>query len=196
MVKTIMNDNVLNKIISVLNYLIIALLLLTSIYLFQSNTRLKKQLMGVVAETNTTTKTDTIWRTVHHTDTVPRETIKEKVIERLDTIYIDPILPDDTTTAAVGVPLQLVRRTYEGTTKDSTSQARWRAEIKGYDLNGYPRLERMDIDVTTPHTTTTVTKTITKKKRWNANIGIGAGVGITTKKPDVYVGLNIGYSVY
>ena len=60
---TSMNDNILNKIISVLNYVIIALLLALSVILFRQNGRLREALAReAIAETNTTSKTDTIWK--------------------------------------------------------------------------------------------------------------------------------------
>lgn len=201
-----MNDNVLNKIISILNYIIILALLLTSIFLFRQNGILKEELAReLIAETttNTATKTDTIWRTVAIHDTVPKIIKKEKVIERLHTIYIDPILPDDTTTAVVGVPLQVVRKTYEGTTKDSATNTKvsWEANVEGYSLDDeYPRLSRMDVtlEIPQPHTTTTqvTTNTITKRKRWNLQIGAGAGYGVVNKKPDLYVGIQGGYTIF
>ena len=202
MVKTIMNDNALPKIISILNYVVIALLLALSIILFRQNGRLKEELAReLIAETNTTTKIDTIWRTVHHTDTVPKIIKKEKELIRIDTIRVPSA--DSTSGGGSGViPLQLVGQTYRGEHKDSATNSKvsWEADVEGYSLgdDGYPRLRRMDMtmDIPQPHTTTTVTNTITKKKRLNFQIGVGVGYGLATKKPDIYTGVSVGYSIY
>lgn len=42
------------------------------------------------------------------------------------------------------------------------------------------------IDKTTPQ----------KQKKWLITPSIGAGYGLTTQKPDIYVGISIGYKIF
>lgn len=75
------------------------------------------------------------------------------------------------------------------TTTDSTSN--YVIDINAVKLNWY-RLRMMKNDTITINTTTV--KTITAPKSgFHYGIGVGAGYGFINRKPDIFVGLTIGY---
>ena len=62
-----------------------------------------------------------------------------------------------------------------------------------------PQLKNLDIRLKTMRVDnyTTIEKpTIYKQPKWSVNIGIGGGYGIINKKPDIYVGVTLGYNIW
>ena len=126
--------------------------------------------------------TVTLWDTIH--DSVPKlvyqeipKYIKEKPIEWHDTVRLQDTLYI-TKEGDVVVPIS--RKVY---TDDST----YRAVVSGYKAN----LDEMDVY----RKNTVVTNTITKTKRWNIGVMGGLGYGVTSKTPDVFLGVGLVYNI-
>lgn len=76
------------------------------------------------------------------------------------------------------------------TTTDSTSN--YIIDINAVKLNWY-RLRMMKNDTITINTTTVKAITSPSKGGFYYGLGVGAGYGVFTRKPDIFVGLTLGY---
>lgn len=72
--------------------------------------------------------------------------------------------------------------------KEYTDSQTYRAVVTGYD----PKLE--EIEVYRENTEITIRKK--EKQRWGVGVQAGAGVGLTTRKPDLYIGLGASYNLW
>ena len=62
-----------------------------------------------------------------------------------------------------------------------------------------PRLNNLDIRLKTMRVDnyTIIEKTTPQKQRkWAIQPSVGIGYGLTTRKPDIYVGISIGYKIF
>lgn len=80
---------------------------------------------------------------------------------------------------------------------------RYNAYVSGYDINdeGMPSLDSINVHTSHKniHTIEYVTKTIKmpqKQNKWSIQPSVGIGYGLTTQKPDIYVGISIGYKIF
>lgn len=155
--------------------------LITSItFLLYNNHELKKEIITVEkpivkVETKVETKTDTIYRTI----TKPQ--FLTQTIIRTDTIKQDSVLP-------------IVQRDYITAINTDSVSGEIKAVVSGYN----PQLDTLQYNLHIP--TKTITNEITvesvryKQKHWNWGVTAGFGYGITTKRPDLFIGLGVQYS--
>ena len=152
--------------------------------------------MGKCSRTEIQTKveTDTVFQeridTIHLTHTVTRYRPQPT---RTDTIFIT-----DAQTQGVA---QHIKKTYEvdslhiDTTSKPHGMVSYHLLVRtdNYDVDSIAL--RFNVDYPKIIQTQTITKTITKKKHWNYGIQTGIGYGIYNRKPDLYIGVGIGYSI-
>lgn len=118
---------------------------------------------------------DTIYIT--HTDTLPvlRTEVHTKYVSI--PVYRDSIVTDS-------VKLEVVQRTYSD---DST----YTAYVSGVSVDSLPRLDSISVRQRTILIDHEIERTITKKRPLTFGLQTGAGYGITTKKPDIYIGIGL-----
>ena len=118
---------------------------------------------------------DTIYIT--HTDTLP--VLKTEVHTKYVSIpvYRDNIVTDS-------VQLEVVQRTYSD---DST----YTAYVSGVVVDSFPRLDSISVTQRTILIDHEIERTIIKKRPLTFGVQGGAGYGITTKKPDIYIGIGL-----
>ena len=118
---------------------------------------------------------DTIYIT--HTDTLPvlRTEVHTKYVSI--PVYRDSIVTDS-------VQLEVVQRTYSD---DST----YTAYVSGVAVDSFPRLDSISVRQRTILIDHEIERTITKKRSLTFGVQGGAGYGITTKKPDIYIGIGL-----
>ena len=157
---------------------------------------LLSMVMGKCSKTEIKTKveTDTVFQeridTIHITHTVTRYRPQPT---RTDTIFIT-----DTQTQGVA---QHIKKTYEvdslqiDTTSKPHGMVSYHLLVRtdNYDIDSIAL--RFNVDYPKIIQTQTITKTVTKKKHWNYGIQTGFGYGIYNRKPDLYIGVGIGYSI-
>ena len=145
-------------------------------------------------EIKTKVETDTVFQeridTIHLTHTVTRYRPQPT---RTDTIFVT-----DTQTQEVA---QHIKKTYEvdslhiDTTCTPPASVNYHLLVRtdNYDVDSIAL--RFNVDYPKIIQTQTITKTITRKKHWNYGIQTGFGYGIYNRKPDLYIGVGIGYSI-
>ena len=155
--------------------------LITSIaFILYNNHQLKKEIIEiekpiVKVETKIETKTDTIYRTIS------KPTYLTETIIRTDTIKQDSVLP-------------MVRRDYITSINTDSVSGEIKAVVSGYNAV----LDTLSYRLTIP--TKTITNTVEtqitkyKQKHWNWGATAAFGYGITTKRPDLFIGLGVQYS--
>lgn len=118
---------------------------------------------------------DTIYIT--HTDTLPvlRTEVHTKYVSI--PVYRDSIVVDS-------VQLDVVQRTYSD---DST----YTAYVSGVAVDSFPRLDSISVTQRTILIDHEVERMITKKRKITVGLQTGAGVGITTRQPDIYIGIGL-----
>ena len=145
-------------------------------------------------EIQTKVETDTVFQeridTIHLTHTVTRYKPQPT---RTDTIFVT-----DTQTQGVA---QHIKKTYEvdslqiDTTSKPHGMVSYHLLVRtdNYDVDSIAL--RFNVDYPKIIQTQTITKTVTKKKHWNYGIQTGFGYGLYNRKPDLYIGVGIGYSI-
>lgn len=118
---------------------------------------------------------DTIYIT--HTDTLPvlRTEVHTKYVSI--PVYRDSIVTDS-------VQMEVVQRTYSD---DST----YTAYVSGVAVDSFPRLDSIRVTQRTILIDHEVERTITKTRPLTFGLQTGAGIGVTTKKPDIYIGIGL-----
>lgn len=121
------------------------------------------------------TKTDTIYKTIS------KPIYLTETVIRTDTIKQDTILP-------------IVQRDYLTSINTDSVSGEIYAKISGY--NAVLDTLSYKLHIPTKTITNTVETQITKYKQKHLNWGItaGFGYGITTKHPDLFIGLGVQYS--
>ena len=86
---------------------------------------------------------------------------------------------------------------------DSTDTVKYNAYISGrsYQDEDYPKLDSIKFYIKHKYYQTNTTTIIEKQKpqkqnKWGVTIGIGGGYGLIQKKPDIYVGVTLGYKIF
>ena len=121
---------------------------------------------------------DTLYITKTDTMPVPK---KEYVVKYIKV----PVPKDSTITGSVdSVQLKVVQRTYSD---DST----YTAYISGVAVDSFPRLDSISVTQRTILIDHEVERTITKTRPLTFGLQTGGGIGITTKKPDIYIGIGL-----
>ena len=79
----------------------------------------------------------------------------------------------------------------------------YKASVTGraYESEPYPTLDSISFNLRHKYYQTNTFTTIEKQSRekarkWSIQPSIGVGYGITTRKPDIYVGISIGYKIF
>lgn len=121
---------------------------------------------------------DTLYITKTDTMPVPK---KEYIVK-----YIKVPVPKDSTSTSTGIvdslQLEVVQRTYSD---DST----YTAYVSGVAVDSFPRLDSISVTQRTILIDHEIERTIIKKRLLSFGVQGGAGYGITTKKPDIYIGI-------
>lgn len=145
-------------------------------------------------EIKTKVETDTVFQeridTIHFTHTVTKYKPQPT---RTDTIFVT-----DTQTQEVA---QHIKKTYEvdslhiDTTCTPPASVNYHLLVRtdNYDVDSIAL--RFNVDYPKITQTQTITKTVTRKKHWNYGIQTGFGYGVYNRKPDLYIGVGIGYSI-
>ena len=132
-------------------------------------------------------KTDTVVREINETIFIDKP--KVVTVERLDTI-IDTVETTTHDTVEINLPVSLKK--YEGdTTTTEGTKVSYIANVSGY------RASLDSIRFSVEHHDSVITKEITKYKtrRWVVSPSIGVGYGVITKKPDIFIGVSVGYAI-
>lgn len=79
----------------------------------------------------------------------------------------------------------------------------YKASVTGraYDNEPYPTLDSISFNLRHKYyqtnTTTIIEKTTPQKQRkWSVQPSVGIGYGITQQKPDIYIGITLGYKIF
>lgn len=131
-------------------------------------------------------------------------TMEKDTVTKIDTVFIDRPVPKlvtqtklhtdtiieyrtETDTLFLPVQLPIIQKKYGDTNYSAT--------ISGVDINGYPKLD--NIEIYQKENFITETKILTERKRWgwNATLGVGAGWNPNTKKFEPTIGVIIGYGI-
>ena len=158
----------------------IGVLITSMVFIIFQNHELKQEIITVEKpvvkfQTKTEIKTDTIYKTISKPIY-----ITETVI-RTDTIKQDSVLP-------------YIQRDYITSINTDSVSGEIYTKISGY--NAVLDTLSYKLYIPTKTITNTVETQITKYKQKHFNWGItaGFGYGITTKRPDLFVGLGVQYS--
>ena len=133
-------------------------------------------------------KTDTVVTEKHDTilltNTKPYTVIKYKTV-------VDTLKTTDSVKVPVEVPLSLQK--YEGDTLSTDgTKVHYKASISGYRQS----LDTLWFDVERQDRTITKEVIKWKNRRWSISPSIGVGYGVTTKKPDIFVGIGVSYDLW
>jgi hypothetical protein len=121
---------------------------------------------------------DTLYITKTDTMPVPKTEYIVKYIKV-------PVPKDSTSTGNVdSLQLEVVQRTYSD---DST----YTAYVSGVAVDSFPRLDSISVTQRTILIDHEIERTIIKKRPLTFGVQGGAGYGITTKKPDIYIGIGL-----
>ena len=121
---------------------------------------------------------DTLYIT--KTDTLPP--VKGETVVK----YINVPVPKDSGKVD-SVPMQVVQRTYSD---DST----YTAYVSGVAVDSFPRLDSINVTQRTIIREHEIERITTKYRPITFGLHVGTGYGITTRKPDIYIGLGIQYN--
>lgn len=146
-------------------------------------------------ERDTVTATETIYHTTEAHDTIP--VYIEKTIKGTDTIYV---VDADT---AKPVVMKLAQKTYGNTIVQDSDTITYKAYLTGrsYEGEDYPVLDSINfiLSVQKLKEVQTITETITrsqKPRKWHLSANAGAGYGLINRKPDIYVGVGVSYTIW
>lgn len=158
----------------------IGVLITSMVFLISQNHELKQEIITVENpvikyQTKTEIKTDTIYKTIS------KPKYLTETIIRTDTIKQYTILP-------------IIQRDYTTAINTDSVSGEIYAKISGY--NAVLDTLSYKLYIPTKTITNTVETQITKYKQKHFNWGItaGFGYGITTKRPDLFVGLGVQYT--
>ena len=148
--------------------LIVSMVLNIGMYRHIKNTKVSK------SDTVEVVRFDTI------RDTLPL--VRTEKITRYITLT-DSMLIHDTVTNDIILPI--AQKVYSD---DST----YTAYVSGAKVDSFPRLDSIMVRQKTIERT--ITNTIIKKQHWQFGIGATGGISVTTRKPDVVIGVFGGYT--
>ena len=158
----------------------IGVLITSMVFIICQNHELKKEIITVEKpvikyQTKTEIKTDTVYKKII------KPTYLAETVIRTDTIKADTVV-------------NFVQREYYTTINTDTITGHIKAVVSGVN----PTLDTLQYNLHIPIRTVTneitVERTKYKQKHFNWGITAGFGYGITTKRPDLFVGLGVQYS--
>lgn len=158
----------------------IGVIITSMVFLICQNHELKKEIITVEKpiikyQTKTEIKTDTIYKTIS------KPIYLTETIIRTDTIKAD-------------TAVNFVQREYYTTINTDTITGQIKAVVSGVN----PTLDTLQYNLHIPIRTVTneitVERTKYKQKHLNWGVTAGFGYGITTKRPDLFIGLGVQYS--
>lgn len=144
----------------------------------------------ILNKRDTITYADTIYINRFIKDTVP--TLKYKKVIVRDTLWKKDGEPQT---------INLINKQYQNTLIQDKDTIEYRADIEGYSLNNdsMPTLKSLDIRLKTMKVDnyTIIEKTMPQNvRKWSIQPSIGVGFGLIQKKPDIYVGVTLGYNIW
>lgn len=129
------------------------------------------------------TITNTVIKYQHDTITITQPKYITKKIKYYDTLTIK-----DT----IKLPIPITQKTYSDTiTTNNNATIQYQAKVSGYN----PTLDNITLQATYPTITQTTTQYITQPKRFNIGLNLGVGYGLTTKQPDLFIGVGVTYTL-
>ena len=136
--------------------------------------------------------TDTVYKTIVITDSVPKY-INNTVV-KTDTFYTNN---GDT----IKVNLKKKEITNTIIQEEDTLQYLLCIEGRSLETEDYPKLDSIKFNLNKKIITTTNTIIIekpvnNKQSRWNVTAGVGTGYGVINKQADIYLGFTIGYRLW
>lgn len=158
----------------------IGVLITSMVFLIFQNHELKQEIITVEKpvikyQTKTEIKTDTVYKEI-----IKPKYLTETII-RTDTIKAD-------------TAVNFVQREYYTTINTDTITGQIKAVVSGVN----PTLDTLQYNLHIPIRTVTneitIEKTKYKQKHLNWGVTAGFGYGITTKRPDLFIGLGVQYS--
>lgn len=165
------------------------------------------------SDTLITHTTDTLWRTKTITKT---KMVPTKITPIANKATGEPIIvqttkysPDTSNVETEQLAQQISHYEWQGT--DSTNnniKINYYIKATGNDITldtlqltaNYAQINNNTItkinNTTDTYKSHNATMQIKKQSRWNVSIGAGAGYGIINRKPDIYVGVTLGYRLF
>lgn len=149
-------------------------------FLLFQNIELEKEIIEVEkpivrTETKIETKTDTIFKTITKPQYITQTIIKT------DTIKADTVIP-------------YIEREYITSIDTDSINGEIKATVSGYNAVLDTLSYRLNIPTKTITNTIETQITKYKVKHWNWGVTAGFGYGVTTKRPDLFIGLGVQFS--
>lgn len=149
----------------------------------------------IINHTDTVTVVDIKYDTTYVTKTI-KDTVpvyKTKTIIKTDTIHTN-----DSTYL-----LTLQQKEYENTLYEDEDTITYNAFVTGYNINNqpYPTLDSINLSLKRSNVkeieyVTKYVKVPEKRSKWHLSPSVGIGFGLINKKPDVYLGITLGYDIF
>lgn len=151
--------------------------------------RVMEKYKNLLEQIDTITKTDTLYKTIIFTDSIPKY-IKKTVI-KTDTVFSQK---GDT------LKVELKKKEVSNTLIQNQDTLQYNLWMTGrsYEEEDYPSVDSINFKVNHQiiNTTTIIEKPIEhKKSRWNVTVGVGTGYGVINKQADIYLGVTFGYKL-
>lgn len=148
-------------------------------------------------KTDTVVRSDTIYFEVQKTDSVP-QVIYESITKR-DTLYFH----DKDSDIMIPRMIFVKKKEYSDTLQIGQDTLLYTASVTGrsYEDEEYPKLDSISFVLRGYNTKDKeiITSTITrqqKARKWHVGAHAGYGYGITVKKPDIFVGIGVSYTLW
>lgn len=146
-------------------------------------------------KTDTVVRTDTLYLDKLFIDSVPK--VKYVTVVKRDTVY------GKEGDSLVAYPMVVKKKLYQKTEVVGNDTLTYSAHVTGrsYEDEDYPTLDSISFVLRGFYTKEDkiITNTITKRqkaRKWHVGAQAGYGYGVTTKKPDIFVGIGVSYTIW
>lgn len=153
--------------------------------------------MTETIKTDTVVRSDTIYFEIQKTDSVP-QVIYETITKR-DTLYFH----DKDSDIMVPRMIFVKKKDYSDTLQMGQDTLSYTASVTGrsYEDEEYPKLDSISFvlrasKVKEVQTVTIEKITQQKARKWHIGAQAGYGYGIINKKPDIFVGIGVSYTIW
>lgn len=153
-------------------------IIMVAVSLFLIITHIGRGKPSLEGDTITVVTKDTVYDTITLTKTKLKEI--ERTVLKTDTLFTDR---GDTVT------LHTEAKTFKDTLCSNADTAILQVHTRGIDVS----IDSVNLELRKQKELTTITKIITKKQHFFWGPTVGVGYGVVNNKPDVFIGVSVGY---